>query len=542
MKKRLLSLFLVFILAGSLPGGSAWAAGRKYINLGTVDADTYIDLLIGKVSGTAECTEGSVPDGCSIYSEDRDGTVHHYLRGTPSAAGLYEFTVTVSDQSGNQGEEQGEDPGDEQNVPVETPVEELVCSITVRPSAPVVNSMPMDVSCYVGDEVRLEMVASAAGAGSLSYQWFSNPVNSNHDGSLMVNGTGNVYIPDTSKVCSTYYYCEISHTENGLSTTVNTTAVCVSVSEPVVTSISVNSMPSKTQYTVGDSVDTNGLLLQVKYAGGASEIINSGFGVYPNTLNQAGTQTITISYKGNNCSFDVQVEEAEDLVEEIRVSAMPTKTEYFVGDWLDTAGMKLRVFTRKGYDEVSTGFSCSPTILDKEGIQTVTVYYSGKSCTFEVKVAPAKEEIRSLSVLAQPGKLIYTVGEALDTAGLVLHVETNFETRDVVDGFTCSPTVMSKAGTQEITVSYLGKTCTFTVTVNAAAVPSPEVSDAPEDPAAIPTATPSTAPSGEDDGPKAGALVTVIAILAVLALGSLGAYVYMSYILPRRKGKDGSKD
>ena len=533
MKKRLLSLFLVFILAGSLLGPSAWAAGRKYINLGTVDADTYIDLLIGKVSGTAECTGGSVPDGCSVYSEERDETVYHYLRGTPAAAGVYEFTVTVAVDAESEGE-----PTEPQTEPQ---TEELVCSITVLPSAPAV-TMPKDVSCYVGDEVRLELVATAAGTGDLSYQWFSNPFNSNHDGALIANATENVFIPDTSKVCSTYYYCEITHTENGLSATSNTTPVCVSVSEPVVTSISVNTMPSKTQYTVGDSVDTGGMLLQVKYAGGASEIISSGFGVYPTALKQAGVQTVTISYKGCNCSFDVQVNETEDEVEEIRISAMPTKTEYFVGDWLDTSGMKLRVFTQKGYDEVSTGFSCSPTILGIEGTQIITVYYSGKSCTFEVAVTPAKEEIRTLSVIAKPQKLTYTVGEALDTAGLVLHVETNLETRDVVDGFTCAPTVMSKAGQQEITVSYQGKTCTFTVTVNAAAAASPEVSTAPAEPTAVPTVVPTTAPTDEDDGPNAGALVTVIAILAVLGLAALGAYVYMSYILPRKKGKDSSED
>lgn len=519
MKKRLVSLFLVFILLCSLPGASAWAAGRKYINLNSAEAGTYIDLLIAKVNGTAELTEGAVPDGCALYSEERDGGRSLYLRGTLNAAGVYDFTVGVTENAG------------------EAPTEELVCTMTILPAAPTV-TLPRDVDCYVGDEVKLELSVVVPGSGTVSYQWFSTPYNTNHDGTRLPDKTERVLIPDTSKVCTTYYYCEITHTENDLSTTINTMPVSVTVAEPVVTSISVNNSPAKLKFKVGDALDTQGLYIQVKYAGGASEIIGSGFGVYPTTLKQAGVQTVTISYKGCSCTYDVLVEEPEDQVDEIRVISMPVKTEYLVGDRLDTAGMKLRVFTKTGYTDVSTGFGCSPTTLSKEGTQTITVTYSGKECTFSVSVKPAKEEIRSVSVISPPQKISYKVGESLDLSGLVLHVETNKETRDVVSGFTCAPTVLNKEGKQDVTVTYEGKTCTFTVDVAAADKPEPVPAEEPTETPGKPEVTPEATHGKEKDAPGAKPLVVIILILSVLALAALGFYAYMTYIAPRKKGKN----
>ena len=79
------------------------------------------------------------------------------------------------------------------------------------------------------------------------------------------------------------------------------------------------------------------------------------------------------------------------------------------------------------------------------------------------------DAVRSIAVKTNPTKMSYAVGETLDTTGLTLTATCNGDwTETVESGFLCSPTVLTAAGTQTITVSYRGRTTAFSVTVGAA--------------------------------------------------------------------------
>ncbi len=88
------------------------------------------------------------------------------------------------------------------------------------------------------------------------------------------------------------------------------------------------------------------------------------------------------------------------------------------------------------------------------------------SLTVYPKFEPA---VDSLTVKTQPTKTIYTVGEKLDTTGLVLEASITSDdvtnTFEVSSGYYCTPEVLNTVGTQTITANYGGKTTTFTVTV-----------------------------------------------------------------------------
>ncbi len=100
------------------------------------------------------------------------------------------------------------------------------------------------------------------------------------------------------------------------------------------------------------------------------------------------------------------------------------------------------------------------------------------SYTVYPKFEPA---VDSLTVETAPTKTIYTVGEKIDTTGLVLKAtikgkgDTDGDGQDdsfdttfrVSSGYYCTPEVLSSVGTHTITANYGGKTATFTVTVKA---------------------------------------------------------------------------
>ena len=99
------------------------------------------------------------------------------------------------------------------------------------------------------------------------------------------------------------------------------------------------------------------------------------------------------------------------------------------------------------------------------------------SYTVYPKFEPA---VDSLTVETAPTKTVYTLGEKLNTTGLVLKATIEGKTDadgdgatdpdtvfNISSGYYCTPEVLNTVGTQTITANYGGKTATFTVTVKA---------------------------------------------------------------------------
>lgn len=191
------------------------------------------------------------------------------------------------------------------------------------------------------------------------------------------------------------------------------------------TSLSVQSMPNKTEYTVGDTLDTTGLVLNGHYEGTWHSVsldkdveITSGFTCTPTTLDTAGTQTITVNYDGLSTSFDVTVKEKEtpnptpddkddnktdpddttttkpdqneDKLEKLEVETPPTKTMYISGDTVDTTGLVLKAtYSRSGEKLITDGYRCSPSVVYVTGKREITVRYDGGETSFEIYVKEA---------------------------------------------------------------------------------------------------------------------------------------------------------
>ena len=101
-------------------------------------------------------------------------------------------------------------------------------------------------------------------------------------------------------------------------------------------------------------------------------------------------------------------------------------------------------------------------------ITAKTVNGLTSNCTINVK----KEEVTSLTIATKPTKTNYYVGDTLNTAGLTLKAAyNNGTTQTITGGFTCTPTALSTAGAQTVTVNYGGKTATFTVSVELPVLP-----------------------------------------------------------------------
>jgi hypothetical protein len=85
-------------------------------------------------------------------------------------------------------------------------------NITVQPKATTTydqnaTAAPLTVTASVGD------------GGTLSYQWYSNSINSYTGGKVLTGSNGFSYTPPTSAIGTTYYYVAVTNTNNGVNGT-----------------------------------------------------------------------------------------------------------------------------------------------------------------------------------------------------------------------------------------------------------------------------------------------------------------------------------
>ncbi len=238
----------------------------------------------------------------------------------------------------------------------------------------------------------------------------------------------------------------------------------VSVSEIVLSSISIKTNPSKTSYYVGDVLDTTGLTLTAKYNNGSTKTVSSGFTCQPVTFSKSGTYTLSVTYGGKTAQFKVTAKDL--LVSHISIKTKPSIKTYYIGDKLDTEGLTLTVTYSNGSTAtVNSGFTCQPETFSKAGTQTITVSYGGKISQFQVSVRDVY--LSRISIKTNPTKTSYSVGDKLDTTGLTLTATYNDgSTKIISSGFTCSSDSFSNAGSYTVTVTYGGKATTFKVSVS----------------------------------------------------------------------------
>lgn len=237
----------------------------------------------------------------------------------------------------------------------------------------------------------------------------------------------------------------------------------------------------------------------------------------------AGSHTIHIQvYSDGNW---VEVGTVDTVMPEVykllKLTSYPSKMEYTVGEQLDTTGLTLKEIVTLSSEtvgnlseqEITSGFTCTPTTLDTAGKQTITVNYDGQSTSFDVTVKEKetpnptpdnKDDVTpnpnpdnnttkpdpddttttkpdpddttttkpdqnedKLEFQMRPIKTKYTVGDTLDDSGMVLKWTHQGKEELVYYGYTCTPEILDQVGTQKITVSYKGLSVEYPVEVKA---------------------------------------------------------------------------
>ena len=231
---------------------------------------------------------------------------------------------------------------------------------------------------------------------------------------------------------------------------------------PEVKSLTLETMPDKTEFARGTSFDFTGATAKVEYVNGTSDIIPiKAEDTTGGNINQSGTYTITFEKFGKSLTFEVKVVPIKPTG--IRISSMPDMTTYIEGQSLDLTGLVVKLDYNNGKSETITDYTVGE-YTNTVGTKEIAVTYEDFSTSFNVEFVEKK--LTNIMVTTQPTKAKYVVGEKFDNTGMVVKAVYDNGISEEITDYTVSE-ITDATGWQNLTVSYGGKTTTIKVMVEA---------------------------------------------------------------------------
>ncbi|MBR5562563.1 MAG: bacterial Ig-like domain-containing protein [Clostridia bacterium] len=273
----------------------------------------------------------------------------------------------------------------------------------------------------------------------------------------------------------TYYF--VVRSTNGIYSTYSLMVECEKVLPKSLTSISLATLPSKTEYLIGDTLNVNGLSVEAEYSDGTKKTVE-GYSITGFDSSSAGKKTVTITYTENGVTctstFDVTVSEPAPAVElaSIAYVTLPSKTTYKVGEGFNYNGLTVSAKYSDGSTKLINNYTLSGFDSSTAGVKTVTVSYTEngitKTCTFSVTVL-AEKKLIAISIASMPSKTTYQIGEDFEASGLIVNAFYDDGTTAFVTDYTVSGFDSETPGKKTVVVAYtdkgVTKNCTFEVTV-----------------------------------------------------------------------------
>lgn len=353
------SRVLKSIAVTTAPTTTTYKHGDNFDKTGMVVTATYMD------GGTAVVTGWVVTDGTSLVAGDTDVTVSYTENGV---------TKTTT-----------------QSITVNRELKSIA-----------ITTAPTDTEYLHGESF------STTGMKVVAYYTDSTePVEIT--GYTVTNGSSLTY-GQTSVM--------ISYTDdNGIT---KTTSQAITV-DRYAKSLAITKAPTTTTYDHGDTISTNGMVVQVTWNDGTTEAVTN-YTYSPKTANY-NRQYIDVTYTDsyNNGLFARQYITVNRVVESIAITTPPDKTSYAPGDDFDSTGMVVTVtYTDGGTEEITDYTVLDGTDLTQDQT-SVTIFYSYGGSTFLAsQTIEVSKILASIAVTTNPDQTIYWHSDTFDSTGMVV--------------------------------------------------------------------------------------------------------------------------
>lgn len=168
-------------------------------------------------------------------------------------------------------------------------------------------------------------------------------------------------------------------------------------------------------------------------------------------------------------SCKASVDSPENIVlTEIKITSMPTKLNYYVGDELDLAGLEVTAVYSNGNQVIISSYLTSiedAEIISESGNITIQISFEQKISSFKIKV----EEVflTDLQIAQEPQKTTYYEYEHLDLTGLIIKAYYNNGCIKEITDYTLNIPTDNELSTEdkEVIISYGEKTVSYSISV-----------------------------------------------------------------------------
>jgi hypothetical protein len=220
---------------------------------------------------------------------------------------------------------------------------------------------------------------------------------------------------------------------------------------PILTAITVASLPDKSAYTEGDAFNPVGLVIRGIFSDGSLQNIYpevppdsgvSGYVLSSPDMSSAGQKTVAATYRNFTAGFNITVSEAPPppVLTKIELASLPSKLEYERDEDLDLSGIAVKAVYSDGtkielyYNSTGvTGYRVSPPDMSSLGVKTVMVSYAPEEASFwqafEIEVTLGAEYDGAVDNETERGYNLLTVlgVSTVQEAWEMLHERINAE-------------------------------------------------------------------------------------------------------------------
>ncbi len=230
-------------------------------------------------------------------------------------------------------------------------------------------------------------------------------------------------------------------------------------------SISLSGTP--TEVTVNQTVSTTGMVVTAHWSDGSESQV-TGYTISPTSFPTAGSNTVTVMYEGKTATFNINVKEQEFAVTfkaDTGGSVSPTSVTVVKGTVPKISGDSLK------FGSVTV----TPSPISKNYLFGSWSRSDGSAVdaqiTGNVTFTTSFLTLSKIEVVTQPTKTEYVDEESFESAGMkiqaVYGTDSRAKTADVLlSDCTFSPSRPLTPDDKSVTVSFIGKNASISVTVN----------------------------------------------------------------------------
>ena len=206
---------------------------------------------------------------------------------------------------------------------------------------------------------------------------------------------------------------------------------------------------SENSVTIGESLDRTKITVTAYYSDGTRATVED-YILSDTLVSEIGTNEFTVYYEGETTKFTVKGKE-----ERVPRSmyARYSGPSVIVGNAPDRDDFYVSIFYNDNTTERITTFEVIPSVIQKEGSNTVLVSYGDMSA--EVKINGLAKKI--VSIKAEYTGLPVVIGTSVSSEDIKVTATFNDGTKDTVTNFTLSSSVIYKIGDNLLTVHCDGK-------------------------------------------------------------------------------------